>query len=119
VWGNAEELDRILNNLVSNAVKYTQEGEVAVRLERANGLARMVISDTGIGIPADALPDLFREFFRAKNAKAVDESGTGLGLSIVKNLVERYGGDIEVVSEEGRGTTFTVTLPLSEAPAKT
>ena len=119
VTGNAEELDRILNNLVSNAVKYTQEGEVAVRLERANGLARMVISDTGIGIPADALPDLFREFFRARNAKAVDESGTGLGLSIVKNLVERYGGDIEVVSEEGRGTTFTVTLPLSEAPAKT
>jgi len=69
-------------------------------------MARVIVRDTGIGIPPEALPDLFQEFFRARNAKALAESGTGLGLSIVKDLVERYGG-----------TTFTVSLPLAEGPA--
>ncbi len=113
VWGDRAELDRILNNLVSNAIKYTHTGQVNVRLERADGSARIVVSDTGIGIPADALPHLFEEFFRAKNAKAMQETGTGLGLSIVKDLVERYDGTLQVRSEEGQGTTFTLTLPLA------
>ena len=116
VWGDKSELDRMLNNLVSNAVKYTQEGEVHIQAEHANGFAHIIVSDTGIGIPEDALPNLFQEFFRAKNAQAVKESGTGLGLSIVKDLVTRYGGEIEVQSEEGQGTTFTIDLPLAEAP---
>jgi signal transduction histidine kinase len=115
VWGDRGELDRMLNNLVSNAVKYTQEGEVRLRLERTNGFARIAVSDTGIGIPDDALPSLFQEFFRAKNAKTVEESGTGLGLAIVRDLVKRYGGQIDVESTEGKGTTFTLTLPLAEA----
>jgi len=115
VWGDKSELDRVVNNLVSNAVKYTSEGQVSVSLERKNGSARLVVSDTGIGIPQDAMPQLFEEFFRAKNAKDVEASGTGLGLSIVKDLVERYGGDIDVQSVQGEGTTFTVTLPLAKA----
>jgi signal transduction histidine kinase len=115
VWGDRGELDRILNNLVSNAVKYTKEGEVRLLVERANGFARIVVSDTGIGIPEEALPDLFQEFFRAKNARKVAETGTGLGLSIVRDLVERYGGKIEVESAEGQGTTFRVTMPLAES----
>jgi signal transduction histidine kinase len=106
----------MLNNLVSNAVKYTQEGDVRVLLERTNGTARIVVSDSGIGIPEDALPNLFQEFYRAKNAQQLSESGTGLGLSIVKDLVDRYGGQIDVESVEGQGTTFTVTLPLAELP---
>jgi signal transduction histidine kinase len=113
VWGDKSELDRMLNNLVGNAVKYTQEGQVRLLLERANGFARIVVADTGIGIPEDALPQLFQEFFRAKNAKELEGAGTGLGLSIVKDLVERYGGEIEVESVEGEGTTFVLTLPLS------
>jgi signal transduction histidine kinase len=114
VWGDKAELDRIVNNLVSNAVKYTRQGEVRVLAQRADGFVRVVVADTGIGIPQDALPSLFEEFFRAKNAKQMQESGTGLGLSIVKDLVERYDGQIKVDSVEGEGTTFTLTLPLAE-----
>jgi signal transduction histidine kinase len=115
VWGDKSELDRIFNNLVSNAVKYSEQGEVELSLERVNGSAHIVVSDTGIGIPAEALPNLFQEFFRAENAKELEASGTGLGLSIVKDLVERYGGEIDVQSQQGQGTTFTVRLPLAES----
>jgi signal transduction histidine kinase len=73
---------------------------------------RVTIADTGMGIPADELPHLFQEFFRASNAKASQATGTGLGLAIVKDLVERYDGRLEVESEAGEGTTFIVLLPL-------
>ncbi|MGD8792365.1 MAG: GAF domain-containing sensor histidine kinase, partial [Anaerolineae bacterium] len=116
VWGDRDELDRILNNLVSNAVKYTLQGEVRIRLEATDGQARIVVSDTGIGIPEQALPQLYQEFYRAKNAKEVAKSGTGLGLSIVKDLVERYGGEIGVDSVERQGTTVTLLLPLAKTP---
>ncbi len=116
VWGDKSELDRIANNLVSNAVKYTQRGEVRLRAERTDGFVRVVVADTGIGIPQDAMPHLFEEFFRAPNAKKTAQTGTGLGLAIVKDLVERYDGTIEVQSVEGQGTTFTLMLPLAEAP---
>jgi two-component system phosphate regulon sensor histidine kinase PhoR len=115
VFGDREELDRIFNNLVSNAVKYTQTGGVEVRAERTDGWVRITVADTGIGIPTDALPRLFQEFFRAKNAKASPETGTGLGLAIVKDLVERYGGRVEVESVEGMGTNFVVQLPIPSA----
>ncbi len=111
--GDEQELDRIFNNLVSNAVKYTQAGEVRVRAERTGDHARITVADTGIGIPQEALPRLFQEFFRARNAKAVQETGTGLGLAIVKQLVKHHDGQIEVESVEGAGTTFTVLLPMA------
>jgi signal transduction histidine kinase len=115
VWGDRSELDRILNNLISNAVKYTQEGQVRVQVERTDGFVRVVVADTGIGIPEDALPQLFSEFYRARNAKKLQETGTGLGLSIVKDLVHRYDGTIDVDSVEGQGTTFTLMLPLAKS----
>jgi signal transduction histidine kinase len=115
VWGDRSELDRMLNNLVSNAVKYTQKGQVRVQVECADRFARIVVSDTGIGIPKDALPNLFQEFFRAENARKTGETGTGLGLSIVKDLVDRYGGEIQIKSVEGQGTSFIVDLPLAES----
>jgi signal transduction histidine kinase len=117
VWGEPHELDRMFSNLVSNAIKYTPAGQVCVHLEDAGDAARVTITDTGIGIPQDALPRLFQEFFRARNAKALEETGTGLGLSIVQDLVHRYGGTIDVDSVEGAGTTFTLTLPLAKSPA--
>ena len=118
VWGERDELDRMLNNLVSNALKYTLEGQVCLRLEAIDGSARITVADTGIGIPEDDLPNLFQEFFRARNAKALAEAGTGLGLSIVHDLVRRYGGEIDVSSVEGEGTTFTLILPLATAGAE-
>jgi signal transduction histidine kinase len=114
VCGDQQELDRIFNNLVSNAVKYTRAGRVEVWTERTDGWVRITVADTGIGIPADALPRLFQEFYRARNAKASGETGTGLGLAIVKDLVERNGGRIEVESVESVGTTFVVMLPILE-----
>jgi signal transduction histidine kinase len=117
VFCDLSDLDRMVVNLVSNAVKYTKRGDVRVTLGEDAGRVRLQVADTGIGIPHDALPHLFNEFYRASNAKAVEESGTGLGLSIVKQLVQRYGGQIAVASEEGQGTTMTVTLPPASARA--
>jgi signal transduction histidine kinase len=113
VWGDRDELDRIMNNLVSNAVKYTPQGEVRLQAGPVDSFVRVVVSDTGIGIPQEAQEHLFEEFFRARNAKDIESTGTGLGLSIVKDLVERYDGKIEVQSAEGQGTTFTLMLPLA------
>jgi signal transduction histidine kinase len=119
VWCDPADLDRILTNLVSNGVKYTSAGKVSVRLAALEGQARLEVADTGIGIAASALPHVFEEFYRAPNARAVEEAGTGLGLAIVKDLVERYGGRAQVESVEGKGTTFTITLPLIPEPVQT
>jgi signal transduction histidine kinase len=113
IWGDRSELDRVVSNLVNNAIKYTDAGEVTLRLARDNGRARITVADTGIGIPEAAQAHLFEEFYRAKNAKVMEKAGTGLGLAIVKDLVERYGGSITVESVENRGTTFIVSLPLA------
>jgi len=112
VWATEDGLDRIFTNLISNAVKYTPAGGgVTVSLGRSAGQAWVKVADTGIGIPEEAWPHLFEEFYRAPNARQF-AIGTGLGLSIVKSLVERYRGRIEVESTVGKGTTFTVTFPL-------
>jgi two-component system phosphate regulon sensor histidine kinase PhoR len=122
VRGTEEGLDRIFVNVVGNAVKYTPPGgAVTVAVQQVHGQpegrkqAQVEVSDTGIGIPEEALPHLFEEFYRAPNAKKGTEVGTGLGLAIVKDLVERYGGHIQVKSTVGVGTTFTVTFPLLSA----
>ena len=111
VWGVQEGLERIFSNLVGNAVKYTPAGgKVTITLIAGEGQIQAVITDTGIGIPAEDMPQLFGEFFRARNARKSGIGGTGLGLSIVRQLVEQFGGRISVASREGRGTTFTVTF---------
>jgi signal transduction histidine kinase len=112
VSATEEGLDRIFTNLVGNAVKYTLEGgTVSVTVWEQDRQVAVEVKDTGIGIPAESLPKLFAEFYRAPNAKAF-ETGTGLGLVIVKELVESFSGRISVDSQEGKGTTFTVHLPL-------
>jgi len=113
VRGAEGGLDRIFVNLVGNAVKYTPSGgRVTVSMQQVDDGVEVAVTDTGIGIPAESLPHLFQEFYRAPNAKASDEVGTGLGLAIVQDLVERYGGCIEVESRVGQGSTFTVIFPL-------
>ena len=106
-------LDSIMRNLIGNAIKYTPEkGTVTVDVLVEGECALLRVKDTGIGIPADELSHLGEEFFRAKNAHAAGVPGTGLGMSIVKQYVEQYQGQIGVESEVGKGTTFTVRLPL-------
>ncbi|MCJ7552228.1 MAG: GAF domain-containing sensor histidine kinase [Anaerolineae bacterium] len=113
IAANVDELDRAVTNLVSNAVKYTPEGgTVTLTLEKQSRTAQLTVTDSGIGIPEDALPHLFEEFYRAPNAKAQVKQGTGLGLVITKDIVTRYGGTIRVSSELNQGTTIAVVLPL-------
>jgi len=108
----------IFGNLLNNAIKYTPEnGCVRVVYTRAAHSIEVVFSDTGMGIPAEDLPQIFNEFFRARNAKSAQIIGSGLGLSTVRTLVERYQGTITLESEEGKGTTVKVVLPL--APRQT
>jgi signal transduction histidine kinase len=113
VLATAEGLDRVCDNLVSNAVKYTRpDGSVWIGIERQDQEAVIKVKDSGIGIPPEAMPHIFEEFFRAPNAKELEFEGTGLGLTIVKDLVARYGGRIAIQSQPEIGTTVTVTLPL-------
>lgn len=102
------KLMQVIGNLVDNAVKYTPEGgAVGIALEERNGELALAVSDTGIGIPRESQGHLFEKFYRAENAVA---SGNGLGLALVKAIVEACGGRITVVSEAGKGSTFTVYL---------
>jgi signal transduction histidine kinase len=117
VLGDPENLNDLVTNLISNALKYTPSGgSVRVRLARDEKWARLEVSDTGIGIPLEAREQLFEEFYRAPNAKALDPGGTGLGLAIARRVVTMHGGDIGVESTPGVGTTFRVRLPVSEQP---
>ncbi len=112
--GDPEELERLFGNLVGNAVNYTRPGgQVRVRITVSPNEAVVAVQDTGIGIPQEGLRRLFEEFYRAPNAKRMLPNGTGLGLAICKRIAEAHHGEIEVESEEGVGTTFTVRLPLA------
>jgi signal transduction histidine kinase len=111
--GQAYQL--ILSNLVSNAIKYTQDGTVCVALRRDASWAILEVRDSGMGIPQSELPQLFSEFFRASNARRSQIPGNGLGLAGVKALVERAKGTLEVDSKEHVGSRFTVRLPLHQA----
>jgi signal transduction histidine kinase len=110
--GDAAELDRVVGNLLGNAVKFSPAGgTVTCSVEAVNGSVVLRCADQGIGISAEDQDQLFTEFFRSTNPAALEIPGTGLGLTIVKRIVERHRGTIELDSEVGRGTTFTVTLP--------
>ncbi len=103
----------MLDNLIGNAVKYAPGGQVRVSADRVGEVARLIVADTGIGIPEEARPHLGEQFFRAPNAKAIDPQGTGLGLATVKAIADRCGFTFDIESGEGRGTTVTVLLPLA------
>lgn len=106
-------LQQIVINLLSNAVAYTPDGgTIALHAEKDAKHVRLQVADTGIGIPEKDIPRIFERFYRVDKARSRDSGGTGLGLAIVKHLVDNLHGQIQVESKEGKGTTFTVTLPL-------
>jgi PAS domain S-box-containing protein len=115
VFADEMRLEQMLHNLLSNAIKYSPNGgSITVGLARRDRSAIITIADEGIGIPEASLPDLFRRFYRAGNAEALQISGLGVGLYVVKEIVSLHNGKISVASTEGRGTTFTISLPLAE-----
>ena len=115
VWANPDRLKLVWTNLLSNAIKYTEPGGiVAVALKQANEHLVATVRDTGIGIPRGDQERIFEEFYRANNAKVACPVGTGVGLAIVQRIVENYGGNIWVESEEGLGSKFTFVLPRAD-----
>lgn len=116
IQADANRLTRVIDNLVSNAIKYTpQGGEVMVSLRLVDAWAILEVRDNGLGIPAEALDRLFEPFYRVNTIEHRAVEGTGLGLSIVKRIVEAHGGKIEVESQLGQGSVFRVALPLKTA----
>ncbi len=112
VLGDHSQVDRMLLNLVGNAVKFTpRRGRVSITVQVSGQDVVLQVQDTGIGIPASELPSLFTRFYRASNATQRQIPGTGLGLAIIAGIVAAHEGQVDVDSLEGRGTTFTVTLP--------
>lgn len=111
VMGSADTYHLILKNLVDNAIKFTPAGAVQVIARRDNGSVLIEVRDDGIGIPKEAMPNLFKRFYRTQTAVERGIAGTGLGLYMVKESLDNYNGLISVESELGKGTTFTVRLP--------
>jgi len=116
VLADPQLLRQVIVNLASNAIKYTPSGgDISIRIERDDRRAvRWTITDSGIGIPKTALGRLFEKFYRADNVHTVETEGTGLGLYLVRLIIERLGGEVWCESEEGRGSAFIFTLPISE-----
>lgn len=108
------KLTQVCENLIANALKYTPPGTaITVSGKRRQADVLLTFADTGLGIPAEDLPHLFERFYRVDKGRSRDKGGTGLGLSIVKHIVQLHGGRVWVESTVGRGTTFSLTLPLS------
>jgi signal transduction histidine kinase len=115
VRGSADDLEKIFSNLLTNAVNYTPAGEVRVGMLPAGDSVEILVEDTGIGIAKEEVGRVFEAFYRSPAAKATGVPGTGLGLSIVSRLAQRMGGSVSVESEPGKGSRFTVRLPLDSA----
>nr|WP_246499618.1 ATP-binding protein [Azospirillum soli] len=111
-------LGRILQNLVENALRYTEKGRILVGCRRRGAHLRIEVWDTGIGIPTDRQEDIFQEFVQVGNASRDRDQGMGLGLAVVRRLAEMLGHPLSLRSEPGRGSIFTVEVPLAEAPAQ-
>jgi diguanylate cyclase (GGDEF)-like protein/PAS domain S-box-containing protein len=115
VFVDPEMWEKIVLNLVSNALKFTFEGTISVSVRAQAGHVELRVCDTGTGIPEDEMPNLFTRFHRVRGARARTHEGSGIGLALTRDLVTLHGGDIHAQSTAGVGSTFTVTLPLGRA----
>lgn len=115
IYVDKDMWEKIVLNLMSNAFKYTLQGEITVSLRRVRGAAELRVRDTGVGIPKSELTKIFQRFHRVEGSKGRTLEGTGIGLALVKELVELHKGTIEVQSEPGQGSTFIVRIPEGTA----
>ena len=113
VRGDKDRLRQLLFNILENAIKYTKTGKVSISAVQKDKMAVVAIADTGAGIPSQDLPHIFERFYRVDKTRSREEGGTGLGLAIAQEIAEAHGGKIEVESELNKGSTFSVTLPIS------
>lgn len=117
VRGDASWIERVVLNLLDNAIKFTPEGgNVTVSLAAKRAEAALIVQDNGIGIPAEALPHIFERFYRAEPSRSKQIEGVGLGLALARWIVEKHRGRITVESQPGKGSCFTVFLPLDPPP---
>lgn len=114
VYVDRDMWDKIVLNLLSNAFKYTTDGKITLHLQEENGKAILSVQDTGVGIPADQVDKVFERFHRVQHVKGRSQEGTGIGLSLVQELVKLHQGTISLRSELGKGSIFTVSIPLSK-----
>ena len=115
IYADEEKIEKVIHNLLSNAFKFTKEGgEIILNLKIHEKTAVISVSDSGIGIPGDQLNKVFDRFYQVDSSQTRGYEGSGLGLALAKDLVELHQGKISVNSKEGKGTTFTVTLPLGK-----
>lgn len=115
VYVDRDMWEKIVLNLVSNAFKYTLEGEIRVAQRAEQGRAVLTVTDTGLGIPEKELPRIFERFHRVEGASGRTQEGTGIGLALIHDLVGLHGGSVKVASVLGKGSTFTVEIPLGSA----
>ncbi len=118
IEGDRSRLKQVVVNLLDNAIKYTPHGgRITLKITQENGYALLDVADEGVGIPAEALPHVFKRFFRVDGSRSRDRGGAGLGLSIVKSICDAHGARVEVSSVPGRGSHFRIRQPLAAAPA--
>ncbi len=109
-----DRIEQVLLNIISNAIKYTDEkGQVNIYLEKNHNMAKIRVQDNGIGIPQEDLPRIFERFYRVDKARSRELGGTGLGLSIAKEIIEGHGGNIQINSKPNEGTEVRIELPIS------
>lgn len=110
LFGDKSRLKQAMDNLISNAIKYTERGKVQVIVEEGRNNGKVIVRDTGIGIPEDDLDRIFERFYRVDKARSREVGGTGLGLAIVKHIIEAHGSKVSVKSVLGEGSEFSFTL---------
>ncbi|HEV2400431.1 MAG TPA: ATP-binding protein [Candidatus Sulfotelmatobacter sp.] len=115
VYVDRDMWEKIVLNLISNAFKFTFDGEIIITMQRVNDFAELRVHDTGVGIPQEALPKIFERFHRVPNTRSRTHEGSGIGLALVQELVKLHGGSIRAESSVDQGTTFTVNVPFGQA----